>query len=225
MIVCQLLRYPVQLRLLFLASLCQEGARQTLAHHRVLSPVSQTNDRGAGAKNIVKCTCRRGSGPSAPARARFMSLIGCTRVLCRAVSWSSGMPDDNSEARALCVRRQCSRAAGSQQSSRARSKLSQRAALRPRPAWPAPPPPWPLLAVCAAAPCRQEVLCALVPIQCLPPACMHSGAGREMMRVGAATARKAGAGASSSHSFPGTRATDAMAARRWNSGIAIFQAA
>ena len=58
-----------------------------------------------------------------------------------------------------------------------------------------------------------------------PPACMHSGAGREMMRVGAATARKAGAGASSSHSFPGTRATDAMAARRWNSGIAIFQAA
>ena len=53
---------------------------------------------------------------------------------------------------------------------------------------------------------------------------MHSGAGREMMRVGAATARKAGAGASSSHSFPGTWATDAMAAHRWNSGVAIFQA-
>ena len=139
MIVCQLLRYPVQLRLLFLASLCQEGARQTLAHHRVLSPVSQTQDKGAGAKTQCKCTCRRGSGPSAPARARFISLIGCTRVLCRAVSCSSGMPDDNSEARALCVRRQCSRAAGSQQSSRARSELSQRAALRPRPAWPAPP--------------------------------------------------------------------------------------
>ena len=162
--------------------------------HRVLSPVSQTKDiREPVQKNTGKRTCRRGSGPSAPARARFISLIGCTRVLCRAVSWSSGMPDDNYEARALCVRRQCGRAAGSQQSSRARSKLSQRAALRPRPAWPAPPPPWPLLAVCAAAPCRQEVLCALVPIQCFPPACMHSGAGREMKRAGAAAARKAGA--------------------------------
>ena len=115
--------------------------------HRVLSPVSRKNDKGAGAKNTVKCTCRRGSGPSAPARARFISLIGCTRVLCRAVSCSSGMPDDSFEARALCARRQCSRAAGSQQISRARSELSQRAALRPRPAWRSPPPSFVLLAV------------------------------------------------------------------------------
>ena len=88
--------------------------KHPLEIHRVLSPVSQTDDKGAGAKTQCKCTCRRGSGPSAPARARFMGLIGCSRVLCRAVSCSSGMPDDNSEARALCVRRQCSRAAGSQ---------------------------------------------------------------------------------------------------------------
>ena len=122
-----------------------------LVSHNVLPPVSPTKDCGKALKTQCKCTCRRGSGPSAPARARFMGLIGCIRVLCRAVSCSSGMPDDNSEARALCVRRQCSRAAGSQQSSRARSELSQRAALRPRPAWPASPPSWPLLAVCAAA--------------------------------------------------------------------------
>ena len=183
--------------------------------------MSQAKDRGAGAKNTVKCTCRRGSGPSAPARARFMSLIGCTRVLCRAVSWSSGMPDDNSEARALCVRRQCSRAAGSQQSSRARSKLSQRAALRPRPAWPAPPPSWPLLAVCAAAPCRQEVLCALVPIQCLPPRLYAFRRGARDDARGSSRSSKGRSSASSSHSSPGTWATDAMTARRWNSGVAI----
>ena len=70
--------------------------------------------RVAPCKTQCKCTCRRGSGPSAPARARFMGLIGCIRVLCRAESCSPGMPDDNYEARALCARRQCSRAAGSQ---------------------------------------------------------------------------------------------------------------
>ena len=152
------------------------------ARRRIREPVRKTQ---------CNCTCRRGSGPSAPARARFMGLIGCIRVLCRAVSWSSGMPDDNSEARALCVRRQCSRAAGSQQSSRARSELSQRAALRPRPAWPSSPPSWPLLAVCAAA--HMQARGALRQYSAFPPACMHSGAGREMMRAGAAAARKAGA--------------------------------
>ena len=92
------------------------------------------------------------------------------------VMWSSssGMPDDNSEARALCARRQCSRAAGSQQSSRARSERSQRAALRPRPAWPAPPPSWPLLAVCAAAHMQARgALRTIAPIQCLPP-CLYA---------------------------------------------------
>ena len=152
------------------------------SEHNVGISRNPRQDCGSASKTQCKCTCRRGSGPSAPARARFMGLIGCTRVLCRAVSWSSGMPDDNSEARALCARRQCSRAAGSQQSSRARSERSQRAALRPRPAWPAPPPSWPLLAVCAAAhTCRQEVLCALSrQYSAFPPACMHSGAGREI---------------------------------------------
>ena len=87
-----------------------------------------------------------------------MGLIGCIRVLCRAVSWSSGMPDDNSEARPLCARRQCSTAAGSQQISRARSDLSQRAALRPRPAWPAPPPSWPFQEIgCMQMPDRLEM--------------------------------------------------------------------
>ena len=190
-------------------------------YHRVLSPVSRTDDKGAGAKTQCKCTCRRASGPSAPARARFMGLIGCSRVLCRAVSCSSGMPDDNSEARALCVRRQCSRAAGSQESSRARSKLSQRAALRPRPAWPSPPPSWPLLAVCAAAPCRQEVLCALVPIQCLPPRLYAFRRGARDDERGSSRSSKGRSSASSSHSSPGTWATDAMTARRWNSGDAI----
>ena len=182
------------------------------ARRRITEPVPKTQ---------CKCTCRRGSGPSAPARARFMGLIGCIRVLCRAVSWSSGMPDDNSEARALCVRRQCSRAAGSQQSSRARSKLSQRAALRPRPAWPSPPPSWPLLAVCAAAPCRQEVLYALVPMQCLPPRLYAFRRGARDDERGSSRSSKGRSSASSSHSSPGTWATDAMTARRWNSGVAI----
>ena len=72
---------------------------------------------------------------------------------------------------ALC---ECSRAAGSQQSSRARRELSQRAALRPRLAWPAPPPSWPLLAVCAAAHMQARgALRTIAPIQCLPP-CLYA---------------------------------------------------
>ena len=122
-----------------------------------------------------------------------MGLIGCTRVLCRAVSWSSGMPNDNCEARALCVHRQCGRAAGSQQSSRARSELSQRAALRP-PCVACPPA---FLAPVGRLRSRAHAgkRCSAHSCQynSLPPACMHSGAGREMMRVGAAAARKAGA--------------------------------
>ena len=145
-------------------------------------------------KTQCKCTCRRGSGPSAPARARFMGLIGCIRVLCRAVSWSSGMPDDNSEARALCVRRQCSRAAGSQQSSRARSELSQRGCI-------APPPCVAFLPAFLApvgrlrgrAHAGKRCFAHSCQYSAFPPACMHSGAGREMMRAGAAAARKAGA--------------------------------
>ena len=44
-----------------------------------------------------------------------------------------------------------------------------------------------------------------------------------MMHVGAAAARASGAGPQhSSHSFHGAWATDAMAARRWNSGGAIL---
>ena len=154
-----------------------------------------------------------------------MGLIGCTRVLCRAVSWSSGTPDDNSEARALCACRQCSRAAGSQQSSRARSERSQRAALRPRPAWPAPPPSWPLLAVCAAAHMQARgALRTIAPIQCLPPCLYAFRRGARDDARGSSRSSNCRSRASSSHSFHGAWATDAMAARRWNSGGAIFQA-
>ena len=48
-----------------------------------------------------------------------------------------------------------------------------------------------------------------------------------MMRVGAAACLKAGTGAGSSHSPVASRHvgdTDAMAAHRWECGIAIFQA-
>ena len=152
-----------------------------------------------------------------------MGLIGCTRVLCRAVSWSSGMPDDNSEARALCACRQCSRAAGSQQSSRARRELSQRAALRPRPAWPAPPPSWPLLAVCAAAHMQARgALRTLAPIQCLPPCLYAFRRGARDDARGSSRSSSCWSRASSSHSFHGAWATDAMATRRWNSGGAIL---
>ena len=138
-----------------------------------------------------------------------MGLIGCIRVLCRAVSWSSGMPDDNSEARPLCARRQCSTAAGSQQISRARSELSQRAALRPRPAWPAPPPSWPLLAVCAAAHMQARgALRAIVPIQCAPPCLYAFRRGAWDDARGSSRSSKGRSSASSSHSFPGTWATD-----------------
>ena len=41
---------------------------------------------------------------------------------------------------------------------------------------------------------------------------------------GSSRSSKDRSSASSSHSSPGTWATDAMAARRWNSGVAIFQA-
>ena len=183
----------------------------------IVSPPGPRQDCGSASKTQCKCTCRRGSGPSAPARARFMGLIGCTRVLCRAVSWSSGMPDDNSEARALCARRQCSRAAGSQQSSRARSERSQRAALRPRPAWPAPPPSWPLLAVCAAAHMQARgALRTIAPIQCLPPCLYAFRRGARDDARGSSRSSNGRSSASSSHSSPGTWATDAMAARRWN---------
>jgi hypothetical protein len=77
---------------------------RTVHTHNVVFPGPQPTIAGERSQTQCKCTCRRGSGPSAPARARFMGLIGCTRVLCRAVSWSSGMPDDNSEARALSAR-------------------------------------------------------------------------------------------------------------------------
>ena len=50
--------------------------------------------------------------------------------------------------------------------------------------------------------CRQEVLCALSrQYSAFPPACMHSGAGREMMHVGAAAARAAGAGPAAATRF------------------------
>ena len=75
-------------------------------------------------KNPVKMHRRaRRLDPYSPAHARFIPLTGCTRVLCRAGSSSPGIPDDNNEARTLCERRQRSRAAGSQQSSRARPAL------------------------------------------------------------------------------------------------------
>ena len=186
------------------------GVERSLSRlHNVVSPPGPRQDCGSASKTQCKCTCRRGSGPSAPARARFMGLIGCTRVLCRAVSWSSGMPDDNSEARALCARRQYSRAAGSQQSSRARSERSQRAALRPRPAWPAPPPSWPLLAVCAAAHMQARgALRTIAPIQCLPP-CLYAfrRQARDDAR-GSSHSSNGRSSASSSHSSPGTWATD-----------------
>ena len=117
----------------------------------------------------------------------------------------------------LCACHQCSRAAGSQQSSRARRELSQRAALRPRPAWPAPPPSWPLLAVCAAAPCRQEVLCALsrqYKPSPLPVYAFRRGAQDDAR--GSSRSSNGRSSTSSSHSSPGMWATDAMAARRWN---------
>ena len=191
--------------------------------HNVGISRNPNDDCGNASKAQCKCTCRRGSGPSAPARARFMGLIGCTRVLCRAVSWSSGMPDDNSEARALCACRQCSRAAGSQQSSRARRELSQRAALRPRPAWPAPPPSWPLLAVCAAAHMQARgALRTLAPIQCLPPCLYAFRRGARDDARGSSRSSSCWSRASSSHSFHGAWATDAMATRRWNSGGAIL---
>ena len=200
----------------------RKRARERALLHRVLSPVSQKNFSGKRSQTQCKCTCRRASGPSAPGRARFMGLIGCIRVLCRAVSWSSGMPDDSFEARPLCARRQCSRAAGSQQISRARSELSQRAALRPRPAWPAPPPSWPLLAVCAAAHMQARgALRALVPIQCPPPCLYAFRRGAWDDARGSSRSSKGRSSASSSHSSPGTWATDAMTARRWNSGDAI----
>ena len=75
-------------------------------------------------ENPVKMHRRaRRLDPYSPAHARFIPLTGCTRVLCRAGSSSPGIPDDNNEARTLCERRQRSRAAGSQQSSRARPAL------------------------------------------------------------------------------------------------------
>ena len=63
------------------------------------------------------------------------SQCKCIRVLCRAVSWSSGMPDDNSEARPLCARRHCSRAAGTWQ------PTDQQSAQRAQPACCIAPPP------------------------------------------------------------------------------------
>ena len=57
----------------------------------------------------------------------------------------------------------------------------------------------------------------------LPPACLHSGAGREMMRAGAAAARKAGASPAAA-----TRLQARGRPTRWRlaggtSGVAIFQ--
>ena len=208
------------------ARLAYGGASPTCLHNVGISR-NQRQLWGSASKTLCKCTCRRGSGPSAPARARFMGLIGCTRVLCRAVSWSSGMPDDNSEARALCARRQCSRAAGSQQSSRARSERSQRAALRPRPAPCVACPPAFLAPVGrlrsrahAGKRCSAHYRANTVPS---PLACMHSGAGREMMRVGAAAARMAGAAPAAA-----TRLQARGRPTRWRlaggtSGVAIFQ--
>lgn len=123
----------------------------------------------------------------------------------------------------LCACHQCSRAAGSQQSSRARRELSQRAALRPRPAWPAPPPSWPLLAVCAAAHMQARgALRTLAPIQCLPPCLYAFRRGARDDARGSSRSSSCWSRASSSHSFHGAWATDAMATRRWNSGGAIL---
>ena len=63
----------------------------------------------------------------------------------------------------------------------------------------------------------------IAPIQAFPPACMHSGAGREMMRVGAAAARMAGAAPAAA-----TRLQARGRPTRWRlaggtSGVAIFQ--
>ena len=112
---------------------------------------------------------------------------------------------------------------GSQQSSRARRELSQRAALRPRPAWPAPPPSWPLLAVCAAAHMQARgALRTLAPIQCLPPCLYAFRRGARDDARGSSRSSSCWSRASSSHSFHGAWATDAMATRRWNSGGAIL---
>ena len=63
-----------------------------------------------------------------------------------------------------------------------------------------------------------------VPIQCLPPRLYAFRRGARDDARGSSRNSKGRSSASSSHSFPGTWATDAMAAHRWNSGVAIFQA-
>ena len=93
--------------------------------------------------------------------------------------------------------------------------------IAPPPCVAFPPPSWPLLAVCAAAPCMQEVLYALVPMQCLPPRLYAFRRGARDDERGSSRSSKGRSSASSSHSSPGTWATDAMTARRWNSGVAI----
>ena len=130
----------------------QRGAS---AERRIWEPVRKTQ---------CKCTCRRGSGPSAPARARFMGLIGCTRVLCRAVSCSSGMPDDSFEAnlsarvasaaKLLAANRSAGRGASSASVLHCAPALRGLPLRLPGPCWPSAQP----------RTCRQEVLCALVPI-------------------------------------------------------------
>ena len=88
-----------------------------------------------------------------------------------------------------------------------------------------PPPSWPLLAVCAAAHMQARgALRTLAPIQCLPPCLYAFRRGARDDARGSGRSSNCRSRASSSHSFHGAWATDAMAARRWNSGGAIFQA-
>ena len=105
------------------------------------------------------------------------------------------MPDDNSEARALSAR--AASAAELLAANRAAERgASEASVLHCAPALRGLPPrlPGPCWPSAQPRTCRQEVLCALSrQYSAFPPACMHSGAGREMMRVGAAAARMAGA--------------------------------
>ena len=108
---------------------------------------------------------------------------------------SSGMPDDNFEARALCVR-----ASPVQQS--CWQPTEQQSAEQAKPACCIAPPPCVAFPPAFLAPVgrlRSRAMQARGALRTRsntvpsPPACMHSGAGREMMRAGAAAARKAGA--------------------------------
>ena len=117
-----------------------------------------------------------------PVGAGACEVYGSDRLhpstVCRAVSWSSGMPDDNSEARQSSLR-----VSPVQQS--CWQPTEQQSAEGAKPACCIAPPPCVACPPAFLAPVgrlrsramqARGALRTIAPIQAFPPACMHSGA-------------------------------------------------